>query len=595
MAPIQLNDRNEEIENMTTLEQRALETAQTWTKAPFDAETQKEVRALIDANDLETIKNRFGDTLHFGTAGLRGVMGAGRTMMNIYMVAKASHALAQCLIEEYGQEAVTRGVVVGYDCRHHSEEFARITAGVLAHHGIKVYLYDRITPTNLVPFAIRHQRAFAGVMITSSHNPKKYNGYKVFWTNGAQIISPVDAQVASRMDKLQDTGNDYISIDDGIKQNLIEMLGQETIDAYVDWVVKSAVHTGANDVDIIYTPLGGTGWECASQAFNKAGFKKVRVVDEEKTPDPEFAGLDAPNPERPDTWPRALKLAKEVNAEIVLANDGDADRLGCAIPIDGEYKVLGGNQIGALMLYYIIQNLPQEKRNKDSFAICSVVSSPLTRAICEGMGVDFQETLTGFKWMGNVADERAKRGQNFLFAYEEAFGFTYSDARDKDGILSVLLLAELAADCKAKGKKVSDILDEIYIRFGIHAEDAAERFYEGLSGKDTMAGVLANLRQNPPHAIAGIDVTSVRDLLNSQTILLSDGSTQPVIHLPKQDMLTFYLADNSWISLRPSGTEPKLKAYLGVICPTTKEEYPVFKAAAASKLARIKAAVVEML
>ncbi len=580
---------------MTDIAAQSLVIAKQWASEPFDADTRKEVQALIDANDIESIKNRFGASMQFGTAGLRGVMGAGRTMMNVYMIAKATKALAQCLIEEYGDEAVKRGVVVGYDCRHNSEKFALMTAGVLAANGIKVYLYDRLTPTNLVPFAIRVKKAFAGVMITSSHNPKVYNGYKVFWSNGAQIISPVDAQVASRMDKLGDIGNDSISIEDGVAKGLIEMMSTETIDAYTDWVVKSAVHTGANDVDIIYTPLGGTGWACAKASFDKAGFKKVRVVEEEKTPSGDFAGLDAPNPERPDTWPRALKMAKEVNAEIVLANDGDADRLGVAIPVGGEYKVLGGNQIGALMLNYIIEHLPAEKRNKDSFAICSVVSSPLTRAICENAGVDFQETLTGFKWMGNVADERVKRGQNFLFAYEEAFGFTYSDARDKDGIISVLLLAELAADCKARGKRVIDVLDEIYIKNGIHCEDAAERFYEGLSGKETMANVLANLRNNPPHAIAGIDVARVRDLLGSKTTDLKSGEVTPVIHLPKQDMLTFYLADNSWISLRPSGTEPKLKAYLGVIGHASKEEYPAIRAALETKLARIKAAVKEML
>ena len=500
---------------MTDIEAKAMEIAKQWAAEPFDADTRAEVQALIDKNDIETIKNRFGASMQFGTAGLRGVMGAGRTMMNAYMIAKATTALALCLDEEYGDDAVHRGVVVGYDCRHNSEKFAKVTAGVLAANGIQVYLYDRLTPTNLVPFAIRKMGAFAGVMITSSHNPKVYNGYKVFWGNGAQIISPVDAQVASRMDKLPDIGNHAMSVEEGVERGLIRMLGEETIEAYVDWVVKSAVHTGATDVDIVYTPLGGTGWDCARRSFEKAGFKKVRVVEEEKTPSGDFAGLDAPNPERLDTWPRALKLAKEVNAEIVLANDGDADRLGVAIPFNGEYKLLGGNQIGALMLYYLINHLPEDKRNTDSFAICSVVSSPLTRAICEGMGVDFQETLTGFKWMGNVADERVKRGQNFIFAYEEAFGFTYSDARDKDGIISVVLLAELAADCKANGRKVSDILDEIYIRFGIHLEDAAEKFYEGLSGKDTMTKVLADLRNNPPHAIAGIDVVRVRDLLNS--------------------------------------------------------------------------------
>jgi len=579
---------------MQELEKQALTTAKAWASAPFDAQTRAEVQALIDANDMETIVNRFGDTLHFGTAGLRGIMGAGRTMMNAYMIAKATRALALCLLEEYGQDAVRRGVVVGYDCRHHSEEYAQITAGVLASAGIKVYLYDRITPTPLVPHAVRVKGAFAGVMITSSHNPKKYNGYKVFWSNGAQIISPVDSQVATRMDALEDIGHSQLGLDEGLASGIIECLGQEAIDDYVAWVVKEAVLTGHHDVDVVYTPLGGTGWACAQQAFEQAGFKKICVVEEEKHPDPEFAGLNAPNPENLDTWPRALKLARTVGAEIVLANDGDADRLGCAIPIDGEYTILSGNQIGALMLYYILENLDEAKLNDDSFAICSVVSSPLTRAICEGFGVDFQETLTGFKWMGNVADERVLRGQHFLFAYEEAFGFTFGQARDKDGILSILLLAELAADCKAKGKRVCDLLDEIYLRFGIHIEGAAERFYEGLSGQDTMREVLDGLRQNPPHAIAGIDVSAVRDLQTSATTL-SDGTIVPVIHLPKQDMLTFYLSDNSWISLRPSGTEPKLKAYVGVVCPATEADYAVMRQAAQSKLARLEDAVKAML
>lgn len=580
---------------MTDIETLSLEAAKQWTQDPFDEETKKEVQALIDSNDIDAIKNRFGDCLHFGTAGLRGVMGAGRTMMNVYMVAKASRALALCLKENYGQDAMDRGVVVGFDCRHNSEKFAKITAGVLANNGVKVYLFDHLTPTNLVPFAVRTKHAFAGVMITSSHNPKKYNGYKVFWSNGAQIISPVDTQVAEQMDKLQDTGNDAMDLDEAKKQGLIEILSSETIDAYVDWVVKSAVHTGANDVDIVYTPLGGTGWECASKAFEKAGFKKVRVVEEEKTPSGDFAGLDAPNPERLDTWPRALKLAREVNAEIVLANDGDADRLGCAIPVNGEYQILGGNQIGALMLYYIINHTTAAKRTKNSFAICSVVSSPLTRAICNGMGVDFQETLTGFKWMGNVADERVKRGQNFLFAYEEAFGFTFSDARDKDGILSVLLLAELAATCKARGKSIADILKEIYLLFGFHFEDSAERFYEGLSGKETMTEVLHNLRKYPPHTIADIEIVAMRDLLNGKITNFVTGEVSDVTHLPKHDMVTFYLADNSWISLRPSGTEPKLKAYLGVIKPVTRSEYAALKSAVLVKLERIKNAVKALL
>lgn len=574
----------------------AMQNALRWTQAPFCQATRQEVQALIDANDQSAIMNRFSDSLHFGTAGLRGVMGAGTSMMNRYTIAKASRAIAQCLCEEYASvKAAERGVVIGYDCRHNSEKFAKITASILADGGVKVYMYDRLTPTPLVPYAVKAKGAIAGIMITSSHNPKKYNGYKVFWENGAQIVSPIDSQIATRMDKLQEGDLGALDFEQAILQGKIEILGAQSIDAYTDWVVQSAVLSKQTDVRIAYTPLGGTGWEVASACFKKAGFKALSVVQQEQDPDPEFAGLDAPNPERLDTWPRVLKLAEEVDADIVLANDGDADRIGVAIPMEGEYKILGGNQIGALMLYYILQSLPQNLRNKHSFAICSVVSSPLTQAICEGFGVSFQETLTGFKWMGNVADKRVHSGEHFLFAYEEAFGYTFSSARDKDGLIAIVLLADLAAFCKTQNKSLSDVLDEIYARFGIHMEDAAERFYEGFSGKETMAKVLDSLRECAPKSIAGIDVVRVRDLLRGVNIDCLTGASSSVTHLPQQDMLSFYLADGSWISLRPSGTEPKLKAYIGVVQKAEASEYKHKMQELKERLARLKGAVEKML
>ena len=574
----------------------ALNAAKRWSQEPFDAETRREVQALLDAGDMDAVELRFGDSLHFGTAGLRGVMGAGTAMMNRYTVAKASRALAVCLLEEYAKEnAAERGVVIGFDTRYNSDIFARITAGVLAAAGIKVYLLDRLTPTPVVPYALLKLNAFAGVMVTSSHNPKKYNGYKVYWSNGAQIISPVDAQVASRMDVLPDIGIDEISVEDGIKSGRITILSDEMLNDYTDWVVRTSTFTHETDVDVVYTPLGGTGWEMASKSFAKAGFKKISVVEEEKDPGPEFAGLDAPNPERLDTWPRALAKAKAVHAEIVLANDGDADRLGVAIPVGDDYKILGGNEIGALILYYILSQMPKDQLNKEHFAICSVVSSPLTAAICKGFGIDFQETLTGFKWMGNVADARVKKGEKFVFAYEEAFGFTFGTSRDKDGIIAVVLLAELAAHCKAVGQKVSDVLDEIYRRFGMHIEGAAERFYEGATGPATMAQLLNNLRNDPPKQIAGIEVETVRDLKSLTTTNLISGEKFPVTHLPTQDMLTFKLVDKSWISIRPSGTEPKIKAYLGVIKDTSSEKYGEDRAALLKKLDDLKLAVKKML
>ena len=582
---------------MTNLNELALTIAHKWAAEPFDPDTRAEVQKLIDNNEQTEIINRFADKLHFGTAGLRGIMAAGPARMNRYTIAKASRALALCLTNEYqNANAPQKGVVIGYDCRKNSDIFAEITARVLTAAGIKVYLYNELTPTPLVPYAVRRLNAFAGVMVTSSHNPKKYNGYKVFWTNGAQIVEPVDKEIAAHMDKCDETNVPMMQLDDAKKQGLLIILDQKDINHYVDWVVQTSTFTKNTDVDVVYTPLGGTGWKIAKACFDKAGFKNIHVVEEEKNPGPDFAGLDAPNPERLDTWPRSIKLAKKQNAEIVLANDGDGDRLGVAIPQqNGEYRILNGNEIGALILYYILQNLPEEQKNKNTFALCSVVSSPLTKAICDHENIDFQETLTGFKWMGNVAEEKVKNGQKFIFAYEEAFGFTFGDSRDKDGITAVVLLAELAAWCKTENLKVQDILKEIHTKCNLHLESAAEKIYEGVQGKQIMTQLLAKLRENPPAEIADTKLASLRDLLNSKTTTYPDKNTTLVTHLPKQDMLTFKLDDNSWISIRPSGTEPKIKAYIGVINNTTADSYTEDIKLAQQKIEKLTDAVKKML
>ena len=559
------------------MEHPAFSIARRWTQAPFDAETRAEVQHLFDTQASDEIINRFGSALVFGTAGLRGVMGAGTAMMNRYTIAKAARALADALNAHY-PGAAERGVVVGFDCRRHSAHFAEVTAGVLAAAGVKVMCYDRLTPTNLVPAAVRRLGAFAGIMITSSHNPKKYNGFKAFWSNGAQIVAPVDQQVSQCMATLDESAIPCWSLEEAQAKGRLIVLGQEAIDAYVAWTVATATPRQHTDVKVVYTPLGGTGWSICQAAFAKAGFTQVQVVAEEREPGPDFAGLDAPNPEVRETWTRALALATQTGADIVLANDGDADRLGVAVPTPGgDYQILTGNQIGAAMLTYLIQALPPEQVNPKTFAICSVVSSPLTRAICEVFGISFQETLTGFKWMGNAAEARVQRGEHFLFAYEEAFGFTFGDSRDKDGVTAVLLWAEIAAWCKDRGIAVLDFLTEIYARAGVHLEGAAERYYEGHTGQDTMAAILAKLRQTPPTSIAGQAVVKVRDLLQRRVTI--NGECQPDTALPPQDMLSFTMADGSWIAIRPSGTEPKIKAYVGVVMP------PMGQAAVAAALA----------
>jgi phosphomannomutase len=571
-----------------------LDKARTWAEAKhFDQATRAQVGQWLEAGAEGELAERFEGELEFGTAGLRGVLGLGSLRMNEYTVARAAGGLARCLLELY-PEARTGGVVVGYDCRQGSEEFAAVCAEVLCAAGLPVKLFSALTPTPLVPFAATRLGAFAGVMVTSSHNPPKYNGVKVYWTNGAQIVSPVDQQIAQRMGDDWGQAPARMELAEARRRGLLVDLGEELVDAYVDWAVKTATPRGVTGLKVLYTPLGGTGYRFVRDIFQRAGFADFQVVPEERDPDPAFAGLPAPNPELPVAWKRALEQARKGGVDLVLATDGDGDRIGVAVRArDGEYKLLSGNQIGCIMLHYLLEYRRETGWTGREFAVSSVVSTPLARRICEHFGARFTETLTGFKWMGNVTEELVAAGGDFVLAFEEAFGVTFGDSRDKDGMTSILLLSEAAARSALRGKTLLEYLDDIFTECGLCLEDAAERFYEGVEGPAKMASVLGGLREHSPETIAGVPVVAVRDVLTGE--LRRDGRVEPFTALPKQDLLSFYLEDGSWVSVRPSGTEPKVKAYVGVVLETQPKALEEDRARAKARLENLKQAAAKLL
>lgn len=570
-----------------TASQRAAQ----WSLPPFDSATC-EAAASIVAKGPSVVADHFGAELQFGTAGIRGLLGVGTTRMNPYTVSRTIRGIAAYL-HKIRPEDIGRGVVVGYDCRHQSWEFAQLAANVLAEAGVRVFLYDRIVPTPLVPHALRRLGAALGIMVTSSHNPPAYNGVKVYAENGAQIVSPVDVEIASSMAEF---GYEPPPTDvDPMRRPEVIPLSEPALMDYITWAGLTADTGGPKDVRILYTPLGGTGWEAVSILLEQLGFPEVSVVPEERLPDPNFAGLPGPNPELPVAWERALKMASRTHPEVILATDGDADRIGIAVRKGtGDYRVLTGNEIGTLVLYYLLKRLSQKKRlTGKEFACSSVVSTPLTRKIIESFGGRYYETLTGFKWMGNKAEERLKAGETFIMAFEEAFGVTIGDSRDKDGITCVALLGEMAATMKSEGRTLFDLLDEMHGQFGVHLEAGEERFYEGAEGPDTMRTLLASLRDHPPTELAGSPVIEWTDVLSGVTRTAAE--TKRVEHLPPQDLLIYRCANGSWMAIRPSGTEPKVKAYVGVVLDAQGRELAAVREEAELRLKQLRAVAGDLL
>lgn len=543
--------------------------AKAWAEHDPDAETRAELEKLLEAHDLAQtdLADRFAGSLEFGTAGLRGVIGAGPNRMNRAVVRRTTWGLAHYL-KEADPDAAMRGVVIGYDGRRLSRELAEDTALVLAAAGIKSFLFDDVVPTPLLAFALTKLGAGAGVMVTASHNPPEYNGYKAYASNGAQIVPPVDTGIARAIGRAPAAKNVQIMpLEAARADGHVKTLGNELKDAYLAEVKKLSVRSdGDRSLSIVYTPLHGVGDELTRRALADAGFANVESVTEQQKPDGAFPTVAFPNPEEKGAMDLAFALANARKADLVIANDPDADRLAVAVPSATGWTQLTGNQVGVLLGHYFLTNgLKSLERAADgALVLASIVSSPMLGRVASALGAEYEETLTGFKWIANRALELKKeKGLRFVFGYEEALGYTVGElVRDKDGVSAAVAFAELAAVLRAEGTTVLAHLEGLYRRYGLYVSGQVNVTRKGAEGIKELKAIMARLRQRGPKRIGDQDVVTVRDYLEQRSVG-ADGKAH-ALSLPKSDVLAFELASGSRVIARPSGTEPKAKFYFDV-------------------------------
>lgn len=542
-----------------------------WLQDPDIDEKTKEVLLKIK-DDEEEIKDRFYKDLEFGTAGLRGVVGAGTNRMNKYTVGKATQGLANYIVKNNGQK---RGVAIAYDCRNMSEEFSKLAALILNANGIKTYRFESLRPTPELSFTVRDLNCISGIVITASHNPPKYNGYKVYWEDGAQISSPVDEGITNEVNSVERYSEiKEISEEEAKEKGLYNEIGRELDDKYIKYLKSmilnpEAIQKQAGILKIVYTPLCGTGKMLATRILDELGFKNVYVVPEQAQPNGNFPTLTYPNPEDPASFDLALKLAKKVDADIVIANDPDADRLGMHVKDTktGEYILFNGNMIGLTVADYLIN----QKRGKgilakNSALIKTVVSSNMADRICKENGVEIFETLTGFKNIASKIREFEKENSyECIMGYEESYGCLVGDkVRDKDGIAALMILSEAAAYYKNKGLTLWDNMKEMYKKYGYYREGQISITKEGADGAEIIKNMMEKVRNNPPKFIGKYKVLRFKDY---QKDLINDfvKNEDYSENLPKSNVLYFELENDFWCCMRPSGTEPKIKFYMGVV------------------------------
>ncbi len=549
-----------------------------WLNSPIvDNDTKEELKAIAD-NEKE-IEERFYRELEFGTAGMRGILGAGTNRMNIYNVRRASMGVAEYVNKE-GVSAASAGVLIGYDTRHFSRTFAEETAKVLTANGIKAYLFPIVHSVPEVSFGIRELKCAAGVMITASHNPKEYNGYKVYGSDGGQL-PPEAADVVVKAIGSYDVFDDvkYISLEEAAEKNLLIVPGNELDEKFIEAVMKQqqnpeAVKAVADTFKLIYTPFHGTGSRPVKEVLKRIGFKNVLVVKEQDTEDGDFPTVVSPNPENKEGFTFAIKMAKENDVDVIIGTDPDCDRVGIVVrDAEGVYRTLTGNQTGALLVDYILRS-KKEKGTlpKNGVVIKTIVTTELAAAIAESYGIEIMNVLTGFKYIGEKMTEFQRTGEHtYLIGFEESYGYLVGDhARDKDGVVASMLIAEMAAYYKTKGKSLYEALQDIYAKYGYYSEKTVSVTMPGKDGMEKMAAMLSELRNNPPVKVAGMYVVLYTDYL-SQTIKDAGGSVKPLTGLPKADVLKYNLSDDkSYFMIRPSGTEPKIKIYLGTFADNTE-------------------------
>lgn len=536
-----------------------------WLGRDPDERTRRELLALIEADATEEIAQRFRGRLEFGTAGLRGVVGAGPARMNRLVVRETTAGLGNYLLKSQ-EQAAQRGVIIAYDGRTDSQQFAQDAGCVLAALGIRVHLTEQVAPTPLGAFGVRHLGCAAGIVITASHNPPEYNGYKVYWRNGAQIIPPQDAGIANEIRKAAGAEIPWIEFAQAKSSGLIRVLGKDFYQSYRDAIAHSPLFQQLGDpaaVSIAYTAMHGVGADMAEALLRDAGFARLHSVASQREPDGAFPTVAFPNPEEPGAMDAVIALAEEKQATLACANDPDADRLAVAVRTEaGAYQMLTGDQVGLLLGHHALSR-PREHRP----ILCStVVSSSLLHKVAEAAGAEFQETLTGFKWLMNVALNRENANRRFLFAYEEALGYAFGPAvMDKDGLSALLAFAQMTAELAAENRTVLDELERLYRRHGLHLTRQAS-----IPLSPGAAPIAERLRESPPSAIAGRGIEAADDLKTGQR-RFADGRTEP-IELPASDVLIYRLDDGARVILRPSGTEPKLKCYYEIARPVADAE-----------------------
>lgn len=538
--------------------------AKEWATSPvFDANTQNEVKAMLESEDKSALVDSFYQTLEFGTGGLRGIMGAGTNRMNIYTVGVATQGLANYLNKYYADRDKI-SVVIGVDCRNNSDVFAQRVADIFAANGIYVYLFEDMRPTPEVSFAIRHLKCQSGVNITASHNPREYNGYKAYWEDGAQVLAPHDKGIIDEVNKVR-----YEDVKTGGDKKFITIIGEEVDKVYIDAVktlsIDPAVIQRQKDLNIVYTPLHGAGMMMIPRSIRAWGFDNVNCVPEQMIKDGNFPTVVSPNPENAEALTLAVNLAKKINADIVMASDPDADRIAMACKDSkGEWNIINGNQTFMIFLYYIIKNRDAKGiLSKNDFVVKTIVTTELVKRIADKYQIEMRDCYTGFKWIAN--EIRLEEGKmKYIGGGEESFGFLAEDfCRDKDSVSACSLLAEICAWAKDQGKTLYDVLMDIYLEYGFSFNKAVNVVRPGKSGADEIKQMMEDFRNNPPKELAGSKVKLIKDYKTLKATS-SCGEVEDLKMPETSNVLQFFTEDGSKVSVRPSGTEPKIKFYMEV-------------------------------
>ncbi len=569
------------------IDEQLLRRAEKWLGENFDKATRNRVKYLID-NDPKELSESFYRDLEFGTGGLRGIMGVGTNRMNVYTVGMATQGLANYLAATFAGEEIR--VAVGHDCRNRSREFAERVADIFASNGFKVFLFDSLRPTPELSFAIRELGCKSGVMVTASHNPREYNGYKAYWTDGSQVVAPHDKNIIAEVAKITDISQ----IKSGLHAENITILDEEFDKLYLRRIRSLSLSPDAvaanRDMKIVYTPIHGCGYRLVPQALREFGFADVSTVAEQMVIDGNFPTVESPNPEERTTMRMAIEQGMREKADIVLATDPDADRIGIAVPDDqGNYVLLNGNQTCVLLTYYICRRWSETGRlDGRQFIVRTIVTSEMVAEVARSFGVKVFDCLTGFKYIAGIIRRQEPLGEKYIGGGEESFGYLPEDfVRDKDGVSSCALAAEAAAWAKSNGMSLYRLIQELYLQYGFYKEGLVSIVRKGQEGQEEIRRMMAEWRTTPPRIIAGSSVATIRDYLTGESCDLTTGKVTP-IDMEKSDVLQFVTADRTQVSIRPSGTEPKIKYYFSVREPLdTLDRYESVSEALDAKLERI--------